>query len=35
MAKADGLCMIEVAKIEKQNLLIPDGSGLQPFDNQS
>jgi DNA replication protein DnaC len=35
MAKADGSYMREIAKIEKQNLLILDDFGIQPFDAQS
>ncbi|MFN5710737.1 MAG: ATP-binding protein, partial [Bacteroidota bacterium] len=35
MAKADGSYMREVAKIERQNLLILDDFGIQPFDAQS
>ncbi len=35
MAKADGSSMSELAKIEKQDLLILDDFGLQPFDSQS
>jgi DNA replication protein DnaC len=33
MAKADGSYIKEVARIEKQDLLILDDFGLQPFDN--
>jgi DNA replication protein DnaC len=35
MAKADGSYIREVAKIERQNLLILDDFGIQPFDAQS
>ncbi len=35
LAKADGSYIKEVAKIERQNLLILDDFGLQPFDAQS
>lgn len=35
MAKADGSYMREVAKIERQQLLILDDFGIQPFDAQS
>lgn len=35
MAKADGSYIKEVAKIERQNLLILDDFGIQPFDSQS
>ncbi|WP_461789417.1 IS21-like element helper ATPase IstB [Pedobacter sp.] len=35
MAKADGSYIKEVAKIEKQQLLILDDFGIQPFDTQS
>lgn len=35
MAKADGSYMREIAKIERQNLLILDDFGIQPFDAQS
>ena len=35
MAKADGSYIKEVAKIERQNLLILDDFGIQPFDTQS
>lgn len=35
MAKADGSYLKEVAKLEKQHLLILDDFGLQPFDVQS
>jgi DNA replication protein DnaC len=35
MAKADGSYIKEIAKIEKQNLLILDDFGIQPFDAQS
>jgi hypothetical protein len=35
MAKADGTYMKEVAKIERQQLLILDDFGIQPFDAQS
>ncbi|MFN0291606.1 IS21-like element helper ATPase IstB [Pedobacter helvus] len=35
MAKADGSYIKEVAKIEKQQLLILDDFGIQPFDAQS
>ena len=34
MAKADGSYMKEIAKIERQNLLILDDFGIQPFDMQ-
>lgn len=34
MAKADGSYQREVAKIEKQHLLILDDFGIQPFDTQ-
>lgn len=34
MAKADGSYAREIAKIERQNLLILDDFGLQPFDAQ-
>ncbi|KPK82472.1 MAG: ATP-binding protein [Bacteroides sp. SM23_62_1] len=33
MAKADGSYIKEIARIEKQDLLILDDFGLQPFDN--
>ena len=35
MAKADGTYMKEVARIERQQLLILDDFGIQPFDAQS
>jgi DNA replication protein DnaC len=35
MAKADGSYLKEVAKIERQELLILDEFGIQPFDVQS
>lgn len=35
MAKADGSYIKEIAKIERQNLLILDDFGIQPFDAQS
>jgi DNA replication protein DnaC len=35
MAKADGSYLKEVAKIERQQLLILDDFGIQPFDAQS
>ena len=35
MAKADGSSMRELAKIEKQDLLILDDFGIQPFDAQT
>ncbi len=35
VAKVDGSFMREIAKIEKQDLLILDDFGLQPFDNQN
>ncbi len=35
MAKADGSFIKEMAKLEKQDLLILDDFGLQPFDNFS
>ena len=35
MAKADGSYIKEIARIEKQNLLILDDFGMQPFDNAS
>lgn len=35
MAKADGSYIKEIARIEKQDLLIIDDFGLQPFDNPS
>lgn len=35
MAKADGSYMREIAKIERQNLLILDDFGINPFDAQS
>jgi DNA replication protein DnaC len=35
MAKADGSYIKEVAKIERQHLLILDDFGIQPFDTQS
>lgn len=35
MAKADGSYIKELAKIEKQDLLILDDFGIQPFDNHN
>lgn len=35
MAKADGSSIKELMKIERQNLLILDDFGIQPFDPQS
>ena len=35
MAKADGSAIKELARIEKQDLLILDDFGIQPLDNQS
>lgn len=35
MAKGDGSYIKEIAKIERQNLLILDDFGIQPFDAQS
>ena len=35
MSKADGSYLKEVAKIERQHLLILDDFGIQPFDHQS
>ena len=35
MAKADGSSLSEMAKLEKQDLLILDDFGLQPFDSVS
>lgn len=35
MAKADGSYMREISKIERQDLLILDDFGIQPFDAQS
>ena len=35
MAKADGSYLKEMAKIERQHLLILDDFGLQPLDNQN
>lgn len=35
MAKADGTYAKEIAKIERQHLLILDDFGIQPFDAQS
>ena len=35
MAKADGSYIKEIAKVEKQQLLILDDFGIQPFDAQS
>ncbi len=35
MAKADGSGIRELAKIEKQDLLILDDFGIQPFDQPS
>ena len=34
MAKADGSYMKEVTRIERQQLLILDDFGIQPFDAQ-
>lgn len=34
MAKADGSYLKEIARIERQDLLILDDFGIQPFDNQ-
>jgi len=34
LAKADGIALKELAKIERQDLLILDDFGLQPFDVQ-
>ena len=34
-AKVDGSIMLEIAMIEKQDLLILDDFGIHPFDNQS
>jgi len=34
IAKADGSYIKEVAKIERQNLIILDDFGIQPFDAQ-
>jgi DNA replication protein DnaC len=35
MSKVDGSYMKEIAKIERQQLLILDDFGIQPFDAQS
>jgi DNA replication protein DnaC len=35
MSKADGSYIKEIARIERQNLLILDDFGIQPFDVQS
>ena len=35
MSKADGSYIREISRIEKQDLLILDDFGIQPFDNQS
>ena len=35
MAKADGSYLKEISRIEKQDLLIMDDFGIQPFDNHS
>jgi DNA replication protein DnaC len=35
MAKADGSYLKEISKLERQDLLILDDFGIQPFDNQS
>src|SRR5664279_3015221 len=35
ISKADGSYIKEIARIEKQDLLILDDFGIQPFDNQS
>ena len=35
MAKADGSSIKELTRIEKQDLLILDDFGIQPFDHQS
>ena len=35
MSKADGSYLKEIAKIERQQLLILDDFGLQPLDSQS
>ena len=35
MAKADGSYIKEIAKIERQHLLVLDDFGIQPFDAQS
>ncbi len=35
MAKADGSCIKEIARIEKHHLLILDDFGLQPLDPRS
>jgi len=35
MAKADGSYIKEIAKIERQQLLLLDDFGIQPFDAQS
>ena len=35
MAKADGSYLKEISRLERQDLLILDDFGIQPFDNQS
>jgi DNA replication protein DnaC len=35
MAKADGFYLKEITRIERQELLILDDFGIQPFDAQS
>lgn len=35
VAKADGTYLMELAKMEKQNLLLIDDFGIQPLDTQS
>ena len=35
MAKADGSYIKEITRIERQQLLILDDFGIQPFDHQS
>lgn len=35
MAKADGSYLKEMAKLERQHLIILDDFGLQPLDNQN
>jgi DNA replication protein DnaC len=35
MAKSDGTYLKEIAKIERQQLIILDDFGLQPMDNQN
>jgi DNA replication protein DnaC len=35
MAKADGSYIKEIARIERQDLLILDDFGIQPYDSQS